>query len=174
MGSSFSSELDIYCRQGSVLGPLLFNIDICDLSFVNISSNIENYADNTTAYECNQRCDNLITNLWLTADKIFSWFEYNNLKTNASKCQFFLSLYQHTSININECVIKSNNFEKLLGITIDSDFTFEEHIKALCHKASQKLHALSRISQHFTAIYHNTKNGFYSKLLQRHSITIAR
>ena len=63
VGSSFSSELDIYCRQGSVLGPLLFNVDICDLSFVNISSNIENLADDTTAYECNQRSDNLITNL---------------------------------------------------------------------------------------------------------------
>ena len=35
--------------------------------------------------------------------------------------------------------------KKLLGITIDSDFTFEEK---LCQKASQNLHALSRISQY--------------------------
>ena len=69
------------------------------------------------------------------------------MKVNASKCHFFLSLYQHTSININGSVIKSSNYEKLLGITIDSDFTFEEHIDTLCLKASQKLHALSRISQ---------------------------
>ena len=31
-------------------------------------------------------------------------------------------------ININGSVIKSSNSEKSLGITIDSDFTFEEHI----------------------------------------------
>ena len=67
------------------------------------------------------------------------------MKANASK-----SPYQHSSIKINGSVIKSSNSEKLLGITIDSDFTFEEHINTLCRKASQKLHALSRISQYLS------------------------
>ena len=66
---------------------------------------------------------------------------------------FFITS-QHTPINesvINGSVIKSSNCKKILGITIDSDFTFEEHfntleehINALCKKASQKLHVLSR------------------------------
>ena len=51
---------------------------------------------------------------------------------------------------MNGSVMKSSNSEKLLGITIDSDFTFEEHINTLCRKASQKLHALSRISQYLS------------------------
>ena len=127
-------ELDISygVPQGSILGPLLFNIDICDLFFVNIISDIANYADDTTPYECDQHCDNLISNLALTVEKIFNWFEYNNLKANDSKCHFFLPPYQLTSININGSVIKSRNSEKLLGIAIDSDFTFEEHINTLC------------------------------------------
>ena len=104
----------------------------------------------TTPYECDQHRDNLINNMELTVEKIFSWFEFNNLKANASKYHFFLSPYQHSSINIDGSVIKSSNFEKLLGITIDSDFTFEEHINTLCQKASQKLHALSRISQYLS------------------------
>ena len=64
----------------------------------------------------------------------------------------FLSPYQHTSINIKSAlsVIKSSNSEKILGITIDSDFAFGEHINMLCRKASQKLHALSRISQYLS------------------------
>ena len=68
----------------------------------------------------------------------------------ASKCHFFLSHYQHILININGSVIESSNSEKLLGITIDSDFTFEEHINTLCRKASQKLYALSRITQYLS------------------------
>ena len=54
MGSSFSKELDISCRvpQGSILGPLIFNIDIYDLFFIDMSSDIANYADDTTPYQC--------------------------------------------------------------------------------------------------------------------------
>ena len=70
------------------------------------------------------------------------------MKAKASKCHFFLSRYQHTSININRFVIKSSNSEKLLGIVININFTFEGHINTLCRKGSQKLHALSRISQY--------------------------
>ena len=101
VGFSFSSELDISygVPQGSILSLLLFNIDICDLFFVNITSDIANYADDTTPYECDQHCDNLISNIELTVEKIFNWFEFNNLKANVSKCYFFLSPYQHTSIN---------------------------------------------------------------------------
>ena len=51
--------------------------------FVNITSNIENYADGNNPYECDQHCDNLISNLELTVEKVFNWFEYNNLKANA-------------------------------------------------------------------------------------------
>ena len=152
--SSFSSELDIShgVPPGSILGPLLFHINICDLVFVHITCGIANYADNTTPYECDQHWDNLISNLELTVENIFNWFEYNNLKANGSKRYFLLinKLYQQTSININGSVIKSSNSQKLFGITTNSDFTFEGNINTLCRKASQKLHPLSRISQYLS------------------------
>ena len=47
-------ELDISCRvpQESALSPLLFNMDICNLFFIDMSFDIANYADDTTPYEC--------------------------------------------------------------------------------------------------------------------------
>ena len=48
---------------------------------------------------------------------------------------------QSATININGSIIKSSNSEKLLGVTIDSNFTFQEQINSLCQKSSQKLYA---------------------------------
>ena len=78
--------------RGSTLSPLLFNIDIFNLFFVDIASNNMNYADETSPYKCDKHCDNLISNLELTVDKIFSWFEYNNLKSKPQNAFFFYYL----------------------------------------------------------------------------------
>ena len=69
----------------------------------------------------------------------------------------FLSPYQRTSIDINEAVIKSSNCEKLLVITINIDFTLEEHINTLCRKAGQKTACLI---QNFTIFITTQKADF--------------
>ena len=86
--------------------------------FFDITSDTANYASDITPYECVQHCDNLESNLELTIDEIFSWFEHNSLKANASKCRFFSSPYQQASINIKGFVIKSSNCEKMLKPSI--------------------------------------------------------
>ena len=72
------------------------------------------------------------------------WFCYNNFKANASKCHLFLSSFNGKSINIKSSVIEGSSSEKFLGVTIDSNFTFEKHINELCKKTSLKLHGLTR------------------------------
>ena len=39
--------------------------------------------------------------------------------------------------------IKASKEEVLLGVRIDSDLTFKEHVKSICCKANQKLHTLT-------------------------------
>ena len=97
MGSSFSKELDTLCcvPQRSILGPVLSNIDICTLLFIDMSSDIANYADDTTPYECAPCYDKLkesdnLQNTW--------WFKYQSFKANTTKCHFFLSPYQSVTI----------------------------------------------------------------------------
>ena len=47
--------------QGSILGPLLFNIDLIDLLFECEESNIASYADDTTLYSCTRDTQTVIS-----------------------------------------------------------------------------------------------------------------
>ena len=105
VGSSFRNELDVLCgvSQVSILGPPLFNIDICDLFFIDMSSDIANYADDTTPFECVRYYDKLKENLELTIYKISNLLKYNNFKINAT-------LYQSANLNNHDSIIKSTPF----------------------------------------------------------------
>ena len=46
--------------------------------------------------------------------------------------------------SILSSVIEGSSSETFLGITFDSNFTFEKYINELCKKGSLKLHALTR------------------------------
>ena len=74
----------------------------------------------------------------------------NNLKANAGKFHLFLSPHEDQMITVENHVIKSSGLEELLGVTIDSNLNFKEHILSLYKKANRKLHALSRVSKYMT------------------------
>ena len=65
----------------------------------------------------------------------------------SDKCKLLITNHsEDISINVGKEYIKSRASVKLLGVKIDSNLTFNEHVSDICKKASQKLHALARIS----------------------------
>ena len=81
---------------------------------------------------------------------MLEWLSFNNLKANASKCNLFLSPYQRVPVNNKGSNIESSNCEKLLGVYIDGNFSFEYHINRTYCKASHKLHTLPRIAKNIS------------------------
>ena len=60
--------------QGSVLGPLLFNIFINDLILYNMSSEICNFADDNTIYACGNDTQKIFMVLENDLCKLLNWF----------------------------------------------------------------------------------------------------
>ena len=111
-------------------------------------SDFSNYADDTTPYNCGNTLLEAISNLETTRDNLFDWFCKYNFKVNPSKCHLFLSPFNLKSINIKNSSIEGSSSKKFLGVTADSNFTFQKHINELCKKGNQKLHGLNRCAKH--------------------------
>ena len=125
-------------RQGSILGPLLFNIFLVDLFCIHSDIDIANFADDNTPYLSAKNVEDVIESLERASVSLFRWFENNLFKGNADKYHFLLSTIREVSFNVNNFKIKNSDREKVLGFKFDSKLRFDQHIRDLCRTASRK------------------------------------
>ena len=141
------SYANIVCGvpQGSLLGPLLFNINICDTFFEKYECDIASYVDDNTPHTYDSDLCTILSKLKNCTDSLFTWFKENHMKPNGDKCHLLVTTEKSVSINIDGSNVTNKKEQKLLGMNFDSSLSFEGHITNLCRKASQKLHTLARI-----------------------------
>ena len=66
------------------------------------------------------------------------------MKVNTGKSHLLLSGNSRATTTIDNSHIESEDEQVLLGVTIDSSLTFENHINSICKKANQKLMPLQQ------------------------------
>jgi len=142
------SELPFGVPQGSILGPLLFNIFTCDIFLCISGFDIANYADDNTPFCGGSSIEIVLQKLTEISEKLFSWFRNNCMTANPEKSHLMLSKPDQIKISVCGKEIQNSKCEKLLGILIDNNLNFQDHVSMLCKKASQKLQALSRVSKY--------------------------
>ena len=140
------SEILYGVPQGSILGPLLFNIFICDMFYFMEDFEIANYADDSTPFSAKMNHELVVEELEVSSSVLFTWLRNNYMKANTDKSHLLLSGNIDLNANIDGNVTESEESQVLLRITIDSNLSFKTHINNLCKKASAKLNALARIS----------------------------
>ena len=109
---------------------------------------IASCADDTAIYTVNGKKDSVISTLETSSSLLFGWFNNNFMKANSDKSHLIMSCTEATIAMIDGLPIDSSKTEVLLGITIDHELKFDDHVNYLCRKASLKLNALARIA-HF-------------------------
>ena len=156
INSSFSDwkEIKIGEPQGSVLGPLLFNVFVNDIFWFVHRTKICNYADDTTIFASHPDLDTIIKQLEEDSSVIVKWFSDNFLKLNDDKCHLMIFGEKSTeaTVSIGNSMINESDYEKLLGVTFDKKLSFKKHVEDLSKKANQKLHALARLSNYIDPI----------------------
>ena len=106
-----------------------------------------NYADDNTPYACKSDDDSVMLQLQNDSKALLKWLANNGLKANPDKFHLILSNPDDKyAIEIQDFKIINSKCEKLLGVKIDNNLSFQEHVTDLCNKASAKLHALSRVA----------------------------
>ena len=68
------SDIMLKASQRSILGPLLFNIYICDMFFDIRKRDIASYTDDNTPCTSSFSFDAVIMKLELSTNKLFQWF----------------------------------------------------------------------------------------------------
>ena len=103
VNSSYSSweEILFEVPQGSILGPLLFNIFFCDMFFAMKDINFASYTDGNTPYVSSDSIEDVIRILENDSIKLFKWFSDNMMKANKDKCHLIVISNEHVSMKLD-------------------------------------------------------------------------
>ena len=121
--------------QGSILGPLLFNIFLEDLFFILNKIGIVSYTDGKTPYTSSNDVNGLIMTLEETSKELSRWFDDNLMKSNPDKCHLLVSTNDHVAISIGNFRIENTKREKLLAKQFDNKLSFDYHLLEIGKKS---------------------------------------
>ena len=141
--------------QGSILGPVFFNLSINDLFFFIEKASMHNLADDNTLSAWGERVSKLIDTLESESNIAIAWFTKNKMIINPDKFQAIIldkkkSNLTNIPLNIDNQTIKSVTSVELLGIHLDDKLNNNLHISNICRSAANQLNALMRLKSYLS------------------------
>ena len=105
------------------------------------------FADNYTIHANSVEMERLLAILENESETVIKWFKQNRMTVNLDKIQAIV-LGRHKqkekiNLNINGAEIKGQN--SVIGVEIDNELNFNNHISIICKKARNKINTISRI-----------------------------
>ncbi len=141
--------------QGSILGPMLFNIFVNDIC-TNISPDTHylQYADDLKILKKVNTLDDCVS-LQQNLNAIVSWCGINNIVLNTKKCQvmsYSRKLVDNTIVypyQIDDILLCRPECVKDLGVTFDTKLSFNQHVENICNQSTKRLGLVIRNSSFF-------------------------
>lgn len=139
--------------QGSILGPLLFNLYVNDLPyFIRDKANPVLFADDTSILFTQSNIQALANNINETVLKLKDWFDANKMTLNLEKTAFLKFHTQNTKdcdlqIFYGDTAINECSSTKFLGLQLDSCLNGNKHIDSIVPKLNAACFSLRTLGQ---------------------------
>jgi hypothetical protein len=155
--SSPTTNCELGVPQGSVLGPILFSIFVSPVGHLVSSHQVKHqqYADDTQLYfSLSPKQPHLgIDTLQRCLHSLHAWFSLNGLSLNPSKSDAVLfstrqrrqSFAPLSHVNVSGTEVKLSDSLTTLGVILDNNLTFNNHISHLCKSSLYHLRSLRYI-----------------------------
>ena len=134
--------------QGSILRPLFFLIYVNDLFKVSSPLMEVMLADDTSLFLSRKNIDTLFVIMNIELENVSMWFKSNKLSLNVdkTKCSLFIPLSKRNflpqtlpNLLIEDIHIKREHVTKFLGVFIDENLSWKQHIEMLSSKISKSI-----------------------------------
>ena len=135
--------------QGTKLGPWLFLVLINDLNLSDtLNAQLWKYVDHTMTSEVVAKGSD--SNAQQLADRVAQWSSDNRVKLNNDKCKELRISFARTQPEFQPILVNGQELEvvksaKLLGITVTSNLSWNEHVDDIVKKASKRLYFLVQL-----------------------------
>ena len=152
--------------QGSILGPLLFNIFINDLPSCNDFFNYTLFADDSTLTCSFSDTDGNLMARKIEKEllKVKSWLDVNKIALNLDKTKFMVYNYRKNieipDIPFCNQLIERTNKTKFLGVIIDENLRFDSHINHINTKLARCNGILYKLNKFLP--YHILKSLYFT------------
>ena len=170
-----STDQTLLCGvpQGTILGPLLFLMYINDLPNCLAHSKPRMYADDTHLSYASDNVLDIEMNLNEDLESVNEWLIVNRLTLNQSKTEFMLvgsrqrirTFHTSPSLKIGVMPINQVSHTKSVGVHLDENLTWNEHINRLFKKIASGIGALKRIRSFVPG---TTLQLIFNSLIQPH------
>ena len=139
--------VDLTVSQGSILGPLLFNVYINSLSTAVSESELILYADDAVLVVAASTSRELMDTLRHDFNEISNWYISNKLTVNVKNTKLMLSesktmlssFSDFTPFSAGEDQVNRVSFFNYLGVVLDEKWKWKMHVNSLLQKLGHRL-----------------------------------